>query len=68
MRLSARRRPGQAKEPGGAHWRRTGALYFLLEVPRRCETKLNETLNFGGRRAEICGADFNCLHSLHRYF
>ena len=45
MRLSARRRPGQAKEPGGAH------TEFLLEVPsRRCETKLNEILHFGGRR------------------
>ena len=29
MRLSARRRPGQAKEPGGAH------TEFLLEVPSR---------------------------------
>ena len=45
MRLSARRRPGQAK---GARWR---ALEFLLEVPsRRCETKLNEILLLGGRR------------------
>ena len=44
MRLSARRRPGQAKERWRAH-------EFLLEVPsRRCETKLNEILHFGGRR------------------
>ena len=45
MRLSAR---AAAARPGQGWWR---ALEFLLEVPsRRCETKLNEILHFGGRR------------------